>query len=70
VRGSGWAGSEGLNEWERKAVELSEERANSAMASAHEVEDSAPFQADYSPEKGRVCSSAPQRPQVVTWRTA
>jgi len=55
-----WGGSEGLNEWERKALELSEERANAAMASAHEDEDSAPFQADYSPEKGRVYSSAPQ----------
>jgi hypothetical protein len=31
----------------------------------YEDEDSAPFQTDYSPEKGRVYSSAPQRPQVV-----
>ena len=29
-----WVGSEGLNEWKRKALELSEERANSAMGSA------------------------------------
>jgi hypothetical protein len=36
----------------------------------NEDEDSAPFQTNYSPEKGRVYSSAPQRPQVVNWRIA
>jgi hypothetical protein len=29
-----WADSKGLNEWERKALELSEDGANSATASA------------------------------------